>query len=495
MAYKVPASVAATIVDAKGDLIVGTASDTVGRLAVGSNGQAKVADSSTASGHAYLYPRPVSLVQPSIGGVGDNSTSNNAAWTAALAAIANHGEIYVPPGIYRYTGLTIPTTGLVKIKGAGRGKTILRNTHASNPSIAVHGNPVGGEVNWAPGVGISDFTIDATAVNANQRGLSVDFAHSFDFNNIDIAGHGVGIRHALGWAGRYCNVYVLNCTKGFLGADPSTPLTLDNMNIYACGTGMELAASAVGWKVLGGTIASSTGVGLLIGVVGEQSISFDGMVFEGNAGDDVQLGGVAGGPQSIQFNNCHFLAHANKARSIFYQYHGPASFIDCRWRNSAGTLTTAIEQAATGANLIVRGASYENVTNYLKKWETAPYTVASIVHPSFVGWTQNGFESHSQEHGIRRKSTLGVLVSSAAETLTVGRPAYIYTGTGGTWNLPPIPTNANEPLPIKNRGSGTLTLQSNSGSQIYNTAAQASITVAAGASVNLVNDSTYWAVL
>ena len=40
----------ATIIDAKGDLIAGTAADTAARLAVGTNGQTLVADSSTATG-------------------------------------------------------------------------------------------------------------------------------------------------------------------------------------------------------------------------------------------------------------------------------------------------------------------------------------------------------------------------------------------------------------------------------------------------------------
>jgi hypothetical protein len=42
------------IVDAKGDLIAGTAADTVGRLAVGSSGDTLVADSSTATGLRYI---------------------------------------------------------------------------------------------------------------------------------------------------------------------------------------------------------------------------------------------------------------------------------------------------------------------------------------------------------------------------------------------------------------------------------------------------------
>jgi hypothetical protein len=45
--------VAKTVVDAKGDLIVGTAADTVGRLAVAENGSTIVADSSTSTGLRY----------------------------------------------------------------------------------------------------------------------------------------------------------------------------------------------------------------------------------------------------------------------------------------------------------------------------------------------------------------------------------------------------------------------------------------------------------
>ena len=48
--------IASTIADAKGDLIVGTAADTVARLAVGTNGQVLTADSSEATGLKYATP-------------------------------------------------------------------------------------------------------------------------------------------------------------------------------------------------------------------------------------------------------------------------------------------------------------------------------------------------------------------------------------------------------------------------------------------------------
>jgi hypothetical protein len=50
------AGISASIVDAKGDLIVGTADNTVGRLAVGTNGYTLVAKSSEATGLAWEAP-------------------------------------------------------------------------------------------------------------------------------------------------------------------------------------------------------------------------------------------------------------------------------------------------------------------------------------------------------------------------------------------------------------------------------------------------------
>ena len=48
--------IASTIADAKGDLIAGTAADTVARLAVGTNGQVLTADSTEATGLKYATP-------------------------------------------------------------------------------------------------------------------------------------------------------------------------------------------------------------------------------------------------------------------------------------------------------------------------------------------------------------------------------------------------------------------------------------------------------
>lgn len=54
--FNVANTIAPTLVDAKGDLLVGTAADTVGRLAVGTNNQLLAADSSTATGLKWANP-------------------------------------------------------------------------------------------------------------------------------------------------------------------------------------------------------------------------------------------------------------------------------------------------------------------------------------------------------------------------------------------------------------------------------------------------------
>jgi len=54
--FNIANAVTASTVDAKGDLLVGTGADAVGRLAVGTNNQLLAADSSTASGLKWVNP-------------------------------------------------------------------------------------------------------------------------------------------------------------------------------------------------------------------------------------------------------------------------------------------------------------------------------------------------------------------------------------------------------------------------------------------------------
>jgi hypothetical protein len=79
--------VAKSIIDAKGDLIAGTAADTAARLAVGTNGQTLVADSTAATGLAWATPSAgasfvgASMYHGAFNISLTNSTSTKLTWT------------------------------------------------------------------------------------------------------------------------------------------------------------------------------------------------------------------------------------------------------------------------------------------------------------------------------------------------------------------------------------------------------------------------------
>jgi hypothetical protein len=72
---------------------------------------------------------------------------------------------------------------------------------------------------------------------------------------------------------------------------------------------------------------------------------------------------------------------------------------------------------------------------------------------------------------------------------------YSFKGTAGTWTLPALVDNIGLHIHIKNRGTGSITLVSNSaGEDLYDTRPVKSVTITAGSSVLLINDGEYWTV-
>jgi hypothetical protein len=88
----VTGAVAATLIDAKGDLIAGTADDTAARLPVGANGQAVVADSTAATGLKY------SSNAPSGGMALLSTTTLTGAGTITVSGLSNLSRITVIVG-------------------------------------------------------------------------------------------------------------------------------------------------------------------------------------------------------------------------------------------------------------------------------------------------------------------------------------------------------------------------------------------------------------
>jgi hypothetical protein len=94
---------------------------------------------------------------------------------------------------------------------------------------------------------------------------------------------------------------------------------------------------------------------------------------------------------------------------------------------------------------------------------------------------------------------VGDFITSSDSALTLKHGVdYIFTGTTSTWTLPAVSSTLvgrQNAIWIKNKGTGTITLQSSTGSVIYTTSAQSSITIAAGAAVELLPDGTNFNVM
>lgn len=98
--------------------------------------------------------------------------------------------------------------------------------------------------------------------------------------------------------------------------------------------------------------------------------------------------------------------------------------------------------------------------------------------------------------GLTLKSNVS---ASATVAMTTANNIYVATGTTSTYTLPVITSNAGISIRIINRGSGTLTLNSNAGANdiyiISTGTAAATTSVAANSQVSVVGDGTYWIVL
>lgn len=89
----------------------------------------------------------------------------------------------------------------------------------------------------------------------------------------------------------------------------------------------------------------------------------------------------------------------------------------------------------------------------------------------------------------------GATTSAATYSVIATNEFNVFTGTTSTWTLPAITGNTWKRLYIKNRGSGTLTVNANGGTNtIYATAAINTFNLNPGEAVILINDATYWLV-
>jgi hypothetical protein len=143
------AAIAKTIVDAKGDLIVATAADTVSRLAVGTNGYTLVADSSEATGLKWAAP--------SGGGMTLLSTTTLSGSSTTISAIS---------GSYNNLQLVI----------FGANCTVTAGVLVLRPNAVT---------NLCSGAGVDNNNGTAINVIINNSGIELGFASGMPSGNTD----------------------------------------------------------------------------------------------------------------------------------------------------------------------------------------------------------------------------------------------------------------------------------------------------------------------
>jgi hypothetical protein len=174
IALQIPKS----LVDAKGDLLLGTADNTVARKAAGTNGFHFVADSSQSDGTKWVAPVFVNVKDPPYNATGDGTTDDTTAIQAAINALpARGGTVYFPPGDYRISAaLTFPTptpvSGIyecpIVLRGAGAGASKIRRS-ADVIIIDNSGSVSAGTVTMRRGVSLENLALDGN--NAGTQPL------------------------------------------------------------------------------------------------------------------------------------------------------------------------------------------------------------------------------------------------------------------------------------------------------------------------------------
>jgi hypothetical protein len=131
-AAAVTSAIQASIIDAKGDLIVGTANDTAGRLGVGTNGQILTADSAETTGLKWTAA-PSGYIAPTIGTTTITSGTTVSTLTSVALSNASLTGTVTAGGSAGTSGYVLSTTG-TGVQWAAVAGSLAQPTEPTSPT-------------------------------------------------------------------------------------------------------------------------------------------------------------------------------------------------------------------------------------------------------------------------------------------------------------------------------------------------------------------------
>jgi hypothetical protein len=123
-----------------------------------------------------------------------------------------------------------------------------------------------------------------------------------------------------------------------------------------------------------------------------------------------------------------------------------------------------------------------------------PQPIGPTASPTFVGLTINGPASISGALNVNGAFNLSPAASSGSVSLG-SKSFYVNTGGNVTWTLPSIASSLGATYFVKNRGTGTITLNASGSDNLFFTGVQTSVAISPGEAYIVACDGSYWEVM
>lgn len=422
------------------------------------------------------------------GAVGDGTTDDTAALQAMFNAAANKTILLSSGKSYRHTAVLTLSSNSVLMTGGG---TLLA-TNEQASSLLVSGQHV---------------TLDGVTLKMSS---STQRWTEYEKMKLRVTGDYCTVRHVLidGSAASgiytaaqyfcYEGVHVRNTrADGYYTTENSAYGRL--IGCTAENTGDD-AFSVVSYSDqavhditnIGARVFGSSARGM--SVVGGQNVHYSGFQIRNTAGAGIYVASEGSGyytTSNVSVTSGQLLS-VNQNSGIDHGAIHMTQWDAGRTVTNVDISDISIRGVGQGVSSNIRVIAYDNaITNAMIRDISIFNGVASVYDTLNTGSTV--VISNITMDGVEAAGTrLSVLVATAGITMEQTGLNVFSGSSAATWTLPSVSGDTGRIIRIKNRGSATLTVQRAGSDQLYTTSAVTSTTVAAGASLTLICDGTYW---